>query len=66
MCVFFVVVVVVGVVVVVYIVEARMRAKTQHTTRGTEDKSGGRGKDKTVDNRDIRRSLEGRGMGQGT
>ena len=34
--------------------------------KGAGDKMGERGKDKTVENRDIRRSVEGRGIGQGT
>ena len=43
-----------------------MRANTQRTTRGAGDKRGGRRKDKTAGKRDIRRSVEGRGMGRGT
>ena len=39
---------------------------TERTTRGAGDKRGGRGKEKTVGNRAMRRSEEGRGMGQGT
>ena len=39
-----------------------MRTSTQCTTRGAGDNRGMRGKDKTVWNRDMRRSVEGRGM----
>ena len=42
-----------------------MRANTQ-CTRGTGHKRGRRGQDKTVGNRDIMKSVEGRGMGRGT
>ena len=37
-----------------------------NTTRGARDKRGRRGKEKTLGNRDMRRSVEGRGMGWGT
>ena len=43
-----------------------MRANTQRTARGHETRGRERGKDKPVGNRDIRRSVEGRGMGRGT
>ena len=43
-----------------------MRANTQRTTRGAGDKRDRRGKDKTVGNGDIRRSVDGRVMGRGT
>ena len=38
----------------------------KHVTKGASEKRGGRGKHKTVRNRDIRISVEGRGMGRGT
>ena len=34
--------------------------------KGSRRRGGWRGKEKTVGNRDMRRSVEGRGMGQGT
>ena len=44
-----------------------MRANTQkHTTRGAGDKRGRRRKETTVWHRNMRRSVEGRGMGCGT
>ena len=43
-----------------------MRANTQGTARGARDKRGRRVEDKTVGNREIMRSVEGRGMGWGT
>ena len=39
---------------------------TECITRESGDKGDGRGKDKTAGNRDIRRSVEGRGKGRGT
>ena len=45
----------------VYQVEARERA---HITR--QETRAGRGKHKLVGNKDMRRSVEGRGMGRGT
>ena len=43
-----------------------MRANTQkRTTRGAGDKRGRREKEKSMRNRDMRRSVEGRGMGVG-
>jgi len=50
----------------VYTVEARMRANTQNVQQGEQETSSVRGKEKTVWNRDMRRSVEGKGMGQGT
>ena len=44
-------------------VEARVRANTEHIARGAGDERGGRGKHKPLGNRDMKRSVEGRGMG---
>ena len=43
-----------------------MSLHTECITRGAGDKRGRTEKHKTVGNRDIRSSVEGRGMGQGT
>jgi len=44
----------------VKIVEARKRANTENITREAGDKRDGRGKHKTLGNRDMRRSVEER------
>ena len=43
-----------------------MRANTQRTAREARDKRGRSENDTTVGNRDIRRSVEERGIGWGT
>ena len=47
-------------------VKAGMRVNTQRTAMGEGMRQEGRGKDKTIRNRDIRRSVAGRAMGWGT
>ena len=51
----------------VYNVEARIKTNTQNIQQGEQEtRGGGRGKYKAVGNRDMKRSVEGRGMGWGT
>ena len=49
-----------------YTVEARMRAKHRMYNKGSRRRGAGEGRKKAVGNRDTRRSVEGRGMWQGT
>ena len=52
----------------IFCIHCRGFYESKHTThnKGAGDKRGGRGKDKTVRNRNIRRSVEGRRMRRGT